>query len=192
LVITGNFNICDSLWDPFFLHHSSISDDLFIIADFFNPGLSLPTNQVLTRYSDNDQNSNSVIDLMFLHCGSSEMDNHSIHPEWRLMLDHVPLTIVILIIEEHINIRKHTIVKDSNEEQVFIKDLSKALRNIDTSNIVNFLCLDRIVNKFASTVENVWTKNSEIVNITVHSKSWWNAKCSNNLDIYRSSRSLED
>ena len=34
--------------------------------------------------------------------------------------------------------------------------------------------------------------NSKIVNITVHSKSWWNAKCSNDLDIYRSSRSLED
>ena len=34
--------------------------------------------------------------------------------------------------------------------------------------------------------------NSKIVNIIVHSKSWWNTKCSNNLDIYRSSRSLED
>ena len=116
LIMTGDFNICNNLWDPFFPHHSSISDDLFIIADFFNLGLFLPTNQVLTRYSDNIQDSNLVIDLMFLHCGSSEMDNHSIHSKWRLISDHAPLTIVIPIVKKHINTRKHTIVKDSDEE----------------------------------------------------------------------------
>ena len=36
LIITGDFNIRDSLWDPSFLHHSSISDDLIILADSFN------------------------------------------------------------------------------------------------------------------------------------------------------------
>ena len=129
---------------------------------------------------------------MFLHCRSSEMNNHSIYSEWRLMSYHTPLTIVIPIIEEHINTKKHTIVKDSNKEWIFIKDFSEALRNINTSNIIDPLYLDRIVNKFVSTVKNIWTKNSKIVNITVHSKSWWNTKCSNNLEVYRSSRSLED
>ena len=108
------------------------------------------------------------------------------------MFDHAPLAIVIPIVEEHINTRKCTIVKDSKEEWLFIKDLSQALRNIDMSNIVNSLCLDSIINKFASAIENAWTKNSKIVNITVYSKSWWNTKCSNDLDAYRSSRSLED
>ena len=53
LVMTGDFNIHDNLWDSLFSHHSSISNNLFITADFFNPSLSLPTNQLLTRYSDN-------------------------------------------------------------------------------------------------------------------------------------------
>ena len=64
--MTGNFNICDSSWDPSFSHHSSISNDLIIIADSFNLDLSSPTNQVFTRYSDTPGESNSVIDLIFL------------------------------------------------------------------------------------------------------------------------------
>jgi len=114
--VTGDFNIRDNLWDPLFLHHSSISDNLFIIADSFNLDLSLPTNQVSNRYSDNSQDSNSVIDLMFLCCRSSEMNNHSIYPEWQLISDYAPLTIVIPIVKEHINTRKHTIVKNSKKE----------------------------------------------------------------------------
>jgi len=66
LVMTSNFNIRDSLWDPFFLHHSSISDNFMIIADSFNLELSILTNQVPTRYSDTVGEANSVIDLIFL------------------------------------------------------------------------------------------------------------------------------
>ena len=103
LIMTGDFNIHDSLWDLSFLHHSSISNDLLIIADSFNLELSNPTNQVPTRYSDNKHNSNSVIDLIFLQNGSSELDNHLIHPDWRLLSDYAPLTITIPIMEKCIN-----------------------------------------------------------------------------------------
>ena len=66
LVITGDFNIRDSLWDSSFPHHSSISDDLIIIADSFNLTLSMPTNPSPTRFSDTAGEANSVVDLMFL------------------------------------------------------------------------------------------------------------------------------
>ena len=81
LIMTGDFNIWDSIWDPSFPHHSSISDNLIIIADLFNLDLSIPTNQVATRYSDTVSESNLVIDLMFLWSGSTKLNNHLIHPD---------------------------------------------------------------------------------------------------------------
>ena len=74
LVMTGDFNIRDSLWDTSFSHHSSISDDLLIIADSFNLALSSPTNPCPTRYSDMAGESNSTIDLMFLQYGSNNIN----------------------------------------------------------------------------------------------------------------------
>jgi len=44
------------------------------------------------------------------------MDNYLIYPEWQLTSDYVSLTIVIPIVKEHIDTRKHTIVKNSEEE----------------------------------------------------------------------------
>ena len=104
LVMTRDFNIHDSLWDPLFLHHLSISDDLIIIADSFNLNLLVPINQVPTRYSNNNNDSNSVIDLMFLQCDSTELNNHSIHPNWCLTSDHALLSITISITEINIDL----------------------------------------------------------------------------------------
>jgi len=106
LIMTGDFNIWDSLWDPAFSYYSSISDNLIIIVDSFNLELSFTSNPTLTRYSNNVIDSNLVIDLMFLCSGSSKLNNHSIHSDWQLTLDHAHLTITIPIIEKYINTTK--------------------------------------------------------------------------------------
>ena len=48
------------------------------ITDSLSLGLSYPTNSVLTKYSDNNQSLNLVINLMFLRYGSKEPDNYTI------------------------------------------------------------------------------------------------------------------
>jgi len=38
----------------------------------------------------------------------------------------------------------------------------------------------------------VWEKNSKNINITRHSKSWWNKECNKSLRAYRTLRKLDD
>ena len=154
LIMIRDFNIHNSIWDLSFPHHSSISDDLIIIADSFNLDLSVLTNQVSTRYSDTDSKSNSVIDLMFLWSGSSELNSHLIYSNWWLSSDHTPLTITIPIIEENIITSKFSIAKNSNEEKLFIKDVASALRNLNISNLSDSDRLENVVNTLTVFIEH--------------------------------------
>jgi len=147
---------------------------------------------VPTRYSDNEHDSNLVIDLIFLQSGSNELDNHLIHSNCRLFSNHVSLTITIPIVEDYINTSQQSIVKDSNEEMSFIKDLISLFRSISTSVISDIVSLDQTVNKFTKAIEIAWKKNAKTINITKHSKSWWDDSCSRDLETYRSLKRLED
>jgi len=155
LLMTGDFNIRDSLWDPSFPYHSSISDDLIMIADLFDLALSSLTNLGPTRFSDTAGESNLVIDLMFLRCGSVELDNHSILPDSRLSSDHAPLSIDIPIFDKIIHSLKLIITPGSEQETDFIKDIVSNLKSFDTSNIEDIASLDQIVNQLGSIIERM-------------------------------------
>ena len=154
LIMTGDFNIRDSIWNLSFPHHSTISDDLMIIADSFNLDLSIPTNQVSTRYSDIVSKANSVINLMFLQSRSNELNNHSIHPEWWLSSNHTPIMVSIPIVEENIVTSKFSIVKNSKEKENFIKEISYVIKNINVSDLSNSNKLEDATNSLASSFEN--------------------------------------
>ena len=66
LIMTGNFNIRNSNWDLFYSYYLAYSDILLEVADFSYLRFSISINQVPTQYTDNSNNPNSVIDLMFL------------------------------------------------------------------------------------------------------------------------------
>jgi len=87
-------------------------------------------------------------------------------------LNHAPLTVTIPIVEKHIHNKKRSIVKGSIEEKFFIKDLIKDIKTIDMSNLTDIDSLENVVNSFVKAIEKTWEKNSKIVNVTRHSKSW--------------------
>jgi len=192
LIMTRDFNIRDNIWDLSFPHHSTFSDDLMTIADSFNLELLSPTHNIPTRYSDLDSGSNSVIDLMFLQSGSTELNTHSIHPDWHLSSDHTPLSVSITIAKENIESFKFSIAKNSDEEISFIKNISHAIKSIDVLDLSDSCKLKEVTNSLASRIELTWKVNSKQVKITKHFKSWWNEEYKHALDNYRTTRSLEN
>ena len=136
--------------------------------------------------------SNSVINLMFLCSGLNELNNHSIHPDWHLILDHIPLTVTIPIEEEFIQLSKLSLPKKNEEEEVFVTEVVDIFKSLDTSILSNQESLELVVNLLALRIDQAWNTNARKVNIIQHSKKWWNKDCNRALNKYRVSRNLKD
>ena len=106
-------------------------------------------------------------------------------------ITHAPLTITISIIKENILTKKHMIVKDRKKEKIFVNEIIKVIKDIDMSNLSDIISLGSVVCSYTWSLDYMG-KNSKIINITKHSKSWWDANCSKNLQKYKSSKSIGD
>ena len=109
---------------------------------------------------------NSVIDLVFLRKGSNELNNHSIHPDWRLSSDHTLLTVTIPIVKEHVQSKKCMIVKDSEEEDVFVKEFIEVFKNINTSDLLNIEQLEDIILYLTTSIERTWVRRIQNLSIS--------------------------
>jgi len=114
-----------------------------------------------------------------------EYNNHTIHSNWRLTLDHTSLTVNISIFEEHIQTRKCILVKNSKEEDNFMNNLMEAIKEMNMENIQSKEVLDQIIQLLASVTERIWYKHLKVVNITKHLKKWWNKHCHKYLETYQ-------
>jgi len=148
----GDFNIRNSSWNPNFLYYSIYRDTLINIVDSLNLKLSKPINCVLTRYSDNQQDSNSVTNLILFRSESSKHNSYFIYLEWRLILDYISLTVNIAIFEKHVQTKKHTIVKDNKEEENFINKLINTIKRLSMENIL-LKAFEYIMHTFANHTE---------------------------------------
>ena len=143
--MVGNFNIRDSNWNSSYSFYLIHSDTLLDIANSFDLKISYSTQQILTWYFNNANNTNFVINFSFLQPNSIEIDNYSILSELCYPSDHASLTIDISITEKFIQDKCCTIIKNSEEEENFIFNLIKAIRNIDMMTILDRDSLELIV-----------------------------------------------
>ena len=66
LIMTRDFNIRNSDQNLAYSYYFTHTNILIEITDSFDLRLSIPVNQALTQYTDNPNDSNSVINLIFL------------------------------------------------------------------------------------------------------------------------------
>jgi len=104
VIMTGNFNIRNSSWDPYFHNYSIHTEDLTTIADSLGLELFFFSNPGLTRFADNIWDSNLVLDLVFLFSSNSGFGQHSLYPEIWKPSDHVSLIIKVGIKKVNVNI----------------------------------------------------------------------------------------
>jgi len=189
--MTGNFNIRDNNWDPNYPYHSVHTEDLLTLAESLGLDLSLPTNPGPTRFADNPRDTNSVIDLAFINPNNSGFGQHSLHPELRRPLDHVPRIIEVSINETNIDNSFWSISKDSEEEKNFTKAIADGTLALDTSNIISKENLEVVVQQLASIFNEAWYSQAKKKRITKHSKEWWNQMCAESLNRYRNTGDIE-
>ena len=108
------------------------------------------------------------------------------------MSNYTPLAITIPIAKEYIATHKRTITKNSEEKDVFINKVITSFSKLNILNILNILKLEKVISDFANIVDHAWIKNSKLINITKHSKSWRNDECNKDLVNYRSLKSIEN
>jgi len=80
-VCDRDFNIRDSNWDPNIHYHSIHMEDLMSIADSLDLDLASPINLGPTRFADNQCDSNSVLDLVFMKSNNTGFNKHMLNPK---------------------------------------------------------------------------------------------------------------
>ena len=68
---------------------------------------------------------------------------------------------------------KLTLVPKSKQETAFINNVILNFKTLDTSNIVDVVKLEYVVNQLRSIIDQAWSKNAKKSKISKHSKSWW-------------------
>jgi len=87
---------------------------------------------------------------------------------------------------------KQSFIKNSNEENHFIKELINSFKGFNMSSIQSIEAFEDIIQSLAISIERTWHKYSKNINITKHSKAWWDESYHRDLNAYRQSRCLED
>jgi len=89
----------------------------------------------------------------------------------------------ILIFKENFQTRKHTIVKNSKEEHNFVANVKNLIRDLNILYINSKEDFENVVQEFTNNINEIWFKYLNLVNITKHSKLWWNEKCQISIKI---------
>jgi len=73
------------------------------------------------------------------------------------------MTVNIIIKEEFILRRKHTIIKNSKEESEFMEDFTRRFRSINITFITDKTALESTVQKYTNITEAIWNQHYKTI-----------------------------
>ena len=80
----------------------------------------------------------------------------------------------------------------SDHGKAFIDEVISNFKSLNTNNMDNVVKLDHVVKGIGHFINQAWKGNAKKSRISKHSKQWWLDECSQALNNYRNSRSLEN
>jgi hypothetical protein len=186
-IMTGNFNCHSMVWDPSYNAHGAVAAHLLKLIQDLELDWDPPVNPGPTHVPHVKMLNHMVINLIFTLPGVvTELPQRRM-VELQGLLDHIPLLGKIRIRPSKLEVIRITIPKESDEEDAFMGDLYRLVRNIPALPIMSQDGVEERANAFASAFSTAWESNVVEVVIKSCSKGWWSKECSEAIKRYRES-----
>ncbi|KAJ3563509.1 hypothetical protein NP233_g8900 [Leucocoprinus birnbaumii] len=165
------------VWDTAVAHHWQSAQHLVDICSDLQVSWSRPVNHGNTLNPHNPELNSSVIDLVWTQPQSNAINLPGLDHDHKGTSDHVPIFILLPIVGADIHITCTVVPKGSNEEKVFLGDISISLETVNTMDLDTNNKIEAVANVVAEVFSGVWQHHAREVVITNCSKSWWDDKC---------------
>jgi len=109
---------------------------------------------------------------MFLQMNLEKFNTYTILLDLQSPSNYAPLSVNIIIRKFFIQDKRQIIIKNSEEEVVFVNKLKSRVGCINMTNIQDCELLERIFQEFVLITDELWIKYSKCINITKHSRTW--------------------
>ena len=132
-----------------------------------------------TWSSNRSNQQDRTLDLVWVGNGYQLIGNLQVHQDLRGLSDHSPLWFTLDI--ETIEYSKPTIKRGSKESIEFIKYIRSEIDSKLPKSSEHYIVREQVIAR-SQDIDNIfstaWHTFAKVPNRTVHSKSWWNSKCS--------------
>ncbi|KAJ3570512.1 hypothetical protein NP233_g4352 [Leucocoprinus birnbaumii] len=158
-------------------HHWQSTQSLVDMCSDLRVSWSRPVNHGNTLVLHNLELNSSVIDLVWTQPQPDAINLPRLEHDDRGTSDHMPISILLSIVEADICITRMVVPKGSDEEKAFLGDILLGLGLVDMTGLDSDNKIEAVAHTVAEVFSGTWQRHAKEVVITNCSKSWWDDKC---------------
>ncbi|KAJ3563832.1 hypothetical protein NP233_g8683 [Leucocoprinus birnbaumii] len=185
--VGSDFNCHSLVWDTVVAHHQQSAQHLVDMCSDLRVSWSRLVNHRNTLVPHNPKLNGLVIDLAWTQLQPDAINLPRLEHDHRGTLDHVPISILLPIVEADICITRTVVPKGSDKEKAFLGDISLGLGLVDTPSLDSDDKIEAAAHAVAEVFSRAWQHHAKEVVITNCSKSWWDDECDAAIKRYHES-----